>query len=105
MVRAPGRFEVMEIGAGTGGTAARVLDRLPAENLGYLYTDIGPTFVAKARARFGHDQRMDFATFALERDLAGQGLRGRTLRPDRQPPMWFMRRPTCAPRSRAFAAC
>ncbi len=69
-----GRFEVMEIGAGTGGTTARVLDCLPAENLGYLYTDIGPTFVAKARARFGHDQRMDFATFDLERDLAGQGL-------------------------------
>ena len=69
-----GRFEVMEIGAGTGGTTARLVDRLPADNLGYLYTDIGTTFVAKAKERFGHDPRMDFATFDLERDVETQGL-------------------------------
>jgi acyl transferase domain-containing protein/acyl carrier protein len=69
-----GRFEVMEIGAGTGGTTARVIDRLPADNLGYLYTDIGATFVAKAQERFGHDPRMDFATFNLECDVETQGL-------------------------------
>lgn len=68
------RFEVMEIGAGTGGTTARVLDRLPVENLSYLYTDIGATFVAKARERFGHDPRMAFATFDLEREIESQGL-------------------------------
>lgn len=69
-----GRFEVMEIGAGTGGTSARVIDRLPADNVGYLYTDIGATFVAKAEARFGHDPRMAFATFDLEREIESQGL-------------------------------
>jgi acyl transferase domain-containing protein/acyl carrier protein len=69
-----GRYEVMEIGAGTGGTTARVIDRLPAENLGYLYTDVGASFVAKARERLGHDPRIDFATFDLERDIESQGL-------------------------------
>ena len=69
-----GRFEVMEIGAGTGGTTARVIDRLPAENVGYLYTDVGATFVAKARERFGHDPRMNFATFDLERDIDSQDM-------------------------------
>ena len=69
-----GRFEIMEIGAGTGGTTARVIERLPAENLGYLYTDIGATFVDKAQDRFGHDPRMDFTTFDLERELDGQNL-------------------------------
>lgn len=67
------RFEILEIGAGTGGTTARVIERLPADNLGYLYTDIGATFVAKARERFGRDKRMDFATFDLERDIGSQG--------------------------------
>jgi acyl transferase domain-containing protein/acyl carrier protein len=69
-----GRFEVLEIGAGTGGTTARVIDRLPADNLGYLYTDVGATFVTQARKRFEHDPRMDFATFDLERDIESQGL-------------------------------
>jgi NADPH:quinone reductase-like Zn-dependent oxidoreductase/SAM-dependent methyltransferase/NADP-dependent 3-hydroxy acid dehydrogenase YdfG/acyl carrier protein len=69
-----GRFEVMEIGAGTGGTTARVIECLPADNIGYLFTDVGAAFVAKARKRFGHDSRMAFATFDLERDIESQGL-------------------------------
>ncbi|MBT55579.1 MAG: hypothetical protein CMF72_19545 [Mameliella sp.] len=66
-------LRVLEIGGGTGGTTARVIERLPPGTR-YLFTDIGPSFVERARNRFGHREGMDFQVLDLERELVDQGL-------------------------------
>ncbi|MBI4995373.1 MAG: SDR family NAD(P)-dependent oxidoreductase [Rhodocyclales bacterium] len=73
--RSSGRvLRILEIGAGTGGTTAHVVPRLPAEGVEYTFTDIGPLFVAKARERFGARGFMRFQVLDLERDPQAQGL-------------------------------
>ncbi len=67
-------LRILEIGAGTGGTTAHVLPRLPASGVEYTYTDIGPLFVSKARERFSAYAFVRYAVFDLERDVASQGL-------------------------------
>jgi NADPH:quinone reductase-like Zn-dependent oxidoreductase/ubiquinone/menaquinone biosynthesis C-methylase UbiE len=71
--RAQGRtLRVLEVGGGTGGTTAYVLSSLSGD-VSYTFTDIGPTFVARARERFGSDGRVVFAVLDLEDDPARQG--------------------------------
>lgn len=73
--RSAGRVvRVLEIGAGTGGTTAHVVPRLPGDGVEYTFTDIGPLFVAKARERFGAHGFMRFQVLDLERDPLAQGL-------------------------------
>ncbi|HSI39298.1 MAG TPA: SDR family NAD(P)-dependent oxidoreductase [Xanthobacteraceae bacterium] len=72
--RAQGRtLRILEVGAGTGGTTAHVLPRLPEGDVEYTFTDIGPLFVARARQRFGAKPFMRFDVLDLERDVAEQG--------------------------------
>ena len=47
-----GRVRVLEIGAGTGGTTAAVLDALGPERTDYWFTDVSPAFLDAARQRF-----------------------------------------------------
>ena len=74
-------LRILEIGAGTGGTTAHVLPRLPAGGVEYTFTDVGPLFVARARERFARctpacaSQVLD-----LERDLVAQGFAAGQLR-------------------------
>jgi len=73
-IAAAGRpLRVLEIGGGTGGTTARLIERLPPGTR-YVFTDIGPSFVERARDRFGHREGMDFQVLDLERELVDQGL-------------------------------
>lgn len=75
--RAQGRtLRVLEVGGGTGGTTAYVLPCL-GNDVSYTFTDIGPTFVARARERFGSDGRVLFAVLDLEDDPARQGFQDR----------------------------
>ena len=67
-------LRVLEIGAGTGGTTAHVLPRLPAQGVEYTFTDIGPLFVARARERFGAHAFMRYQVLDLEREPLQQGL-------------------------------
>ncbi len=67
------RLRILEVGAGTGGTTTRVVPRLPADAVEYTFTDIGPTFVARARGRFGAFPFMRFEVFDLEREPETQG--------------------------------
>ncbi len=67
------KLRILEIGAGTGGTTAHVLPRLPAQDVEYTFTDVGPLFVARARERFGSFGFARFETLDLERDPAAQG--------------------------------
>lgn len=71
------RLRILEIGAGTGGTTAHVLPRLPVDGIDYTFTDVGALFVARARERFGAREGMQFEVLDLERDPAGQGFGGR----------------------------
>jgi acyl transferase domain-containing protein/acyl carrier protein len=64
---------VMEIGGGTGGTTAAVVSSLPHERLEYLFTDISPSFINKARERFGRLPFMRFDVLDIERDPTTQG--------------------------------
>lgn len=69
-------LRILEVGAGTGGTTAYVLKRLPGD-VEYTFTDIGQLFVARARERFGADGRMEFAKLNIEREPAEQGFADR----------------------------
>lgn len=72
-------LEVLEIGAGTGGTTYHVLERLRNDDgtskaKRYFFTDISPGFLAKAQERFSKDERiMEFGTLNIENDPLGQG--------------------------------
>jgi acyl transferase domain-containing protein/NADPH:quinone reductase-like Zn-dependent oxidoreductase len=65
-------LRILEIGAGTGGTTAHVLPQLP-DGVDYTFTDVGPSFVARARERFGSRPGTRFTTLDLERDPQLQG--------------------------------
>lgn len=72
-------LEILEIGAGTGGTTYHVLERLRTDDgtskaKRYFFTDISPGFLAKAQERFSKDERiMEFGTLNIENDPLGQG--------------------------------
>ncbi|XXH01792.1 hypothetical protein Hte_008153 [Hypoxylon texense] len=62
---------ILEVGAGTGGTTAPLVAALKSAKIpvSYTFTDIGASFVHKARARWGNNQWMDFAVLNIEEDL------------------------------------
>lgn len=67
---------VFEVGAGSGGTTAPVLETLKryARRMQYLYTDIGTVFTDAGSLQFGGDHPfMDFAVFDVERAPERQG--------------------------------
>jgi|GEM_PF-2048095 acyl transferase domain-containing protein/NADPH:quinone reductase-like Zn-dependent oxidoreductase/thioesterase domain-containing protein/SAM-dependent methyltransferase len=72
---ASGRARILEVGAGTGGATAGILEALKAAGLqaDYTYTDISAAFLQHGRKRFPD---LTFASFDLGRDIDGQGLAG-----------------------------
>lgn len=68
-----GGLRVLEVGAGTGGTTGAVLDALGERCARYVFTDVGPLFVSRARAAYGHVAAMEFAVLDMERDVTAQG--------------------------------
>ena len=66
-------LRILEIGAGTGGATAGVLPLLPANQTEYLFTDIGPTFLSKAQARFGAYPFVRYQTLDIEQAPSAQG--------------------------------
>ncbi len=67
-------LRVLEIGAGTGGTTAALLPLLPPERTRYVFTDISPLFLSRAEKRFAAYDFVDYRTYDLDEDPAGQGL-------------------------------
>ena len=65
---------ILEIGAGTGGTTKKVLDTIGNAYSTYTYTDISAGFFEKASEKFAaHKSRMVFKTLDVERDTGDQG--------------------------------
>ncbi|MET9831650.1 beta-ketoacyl synthase N-terminal-like domain-containing protein [Streptomyces sp. NPDC006385] len=67
---------VLEIGAGTGGTTAKVLPALDGLDggLGYVYTDISRGFTQYGRSRYGADHPfVSFRPLDIEQPPAEQG--------------------------------
>ncbi|KDB53392.1 hypothetical protein X805_09770 [Sphaerotilus natans subsp. natans DSM 6575] len=66
-------LRLLEVGGGTGGTTVGVLPRLPAQRCDYLFTDIGPSFVMRARERFAAFPFLRAQTLDIERSPLEQG--------------------------------
>ncbi|HEY1279363.1 MAG TPA: SDR family NAD(P)-dependent oxidoreductase [Acidimicrobiales bacterium] len=70
------RLRVLEVGAGTGGTTAHVLPQLPVDRTDYVFTDVSPLFLARAREKFAGAPFVDYRLLDIERDVAEQGFGG-----------------------------
>ena len=68
-------IRILEVGAGTGGTTAHVLPVLPSSRAQYLFTDLSPFFLSRAKAKFADFENVSFQLLDLENDLSAQGLR------------------------------
>ena len=66
-------LQVLEVGAGTGGTSASLLPALAPERTRYVFTDMSELFLDRARERFAAYPFLDFRLFDMERDPADQG--------------------------------
>jgi NADPH:quinone reductase-like Zn-dependent oxidoreductase/ubiquinone/menaquinone biosynthesis C-methylase UbiE len=70
-------MKFLEIGAGTGGSTQvmlEVLDTWAGPRYGqYVFTDIGPSFLERGRARFSDKKNMQFRTLNIETDPLHQG--------------------------------
>lgn len=66
-------IRILEIGAGTGGTSSYVLPILPAEQTEYVYTDLSPLFMAKAKEKFKDYPFIEYRLLNIESDPTTQG--------------------------------
>jgi malonyl CoA-acyl carrier protein transacylase len=64
---------VLEVGAGTGGTAAVLIPRLAPDRGAYWFTDVSAAFLAAAQGRFGAYPFVRYAALDVEREPADQG--------------------------------
>ncbi|MFH1491157.1 MAG: amino acid adenylation domain-containing protein [Pseudomonadota bacterium] len=70
------KVTILEVGAGTGGTTASVLEAIEpyGGSLRYVYTDVSPAFTRLGKERFGGQYPfMEFSILDVEKDVAGQG--------------------------------
>ena len=73
----PGRaIRILETGAGTGGTTAYILPHLPPQRTDYLFSDITPAFLTKAREKFQEFPFLRYQVFDIEKAPETQGLEG-----------------------------
>ncbi|KAG5985260.1 Type I Iterative PKS [Claviceps digitariae] len=66
----PGKFRILEVGAGTGGTTKYLVPHL--QKLGipfeYVFTDLSPSLVSAGKRIFENCPDMEFATLDIEQD-------------------------------------
>ncbi len=66
------RLRVLEIGAGTGSSTTHILPRLPRD-AEYFFTDIAPTFTARAKVKFQEYPAVQYRTLDIEQSPTDQG--------------------------------
>ncbi|KAI4225140.1 MAG: hypothetical protein L6R40_008390 [Gallowayella cf. fulva] len=70
-------MKILEVGAGTGGQTARLMERMTSESIKkwfrYDYTDISPAFFVHARTKFRqYIDQMNFQVFDVAKDPVSQ---------------------------------
>jgi acyl carrier protein/SAM-dependent methyltransferase len=62
---------ILEVGAGTGGTTAPLIAALDSAKVpvSYTFTDVGASFVHRARGRWGRNQWVDFSVLDIEEEI------------------------------------
>ncbi|WP_414578325.1 SDR family NAD(P)-dependent oxidoreductase [Anabaena sp. CCY 9402-a] len=68
------KVRILEIGAGTGGTTAYVLPQLINKSVEYVFTDISPLFLAKARQQFSEYEFVSYQTLNIEQPSNNQDI-------------------------------
>ncbi|WP_155661256.1 class I SAM-dependent methyltransferase, partial [Priestia megaterium] len=71
------KINILEIGAGTGGTSAFVFDaiRMYSDKINYMYTDISYRFIEYGKEHFGNDNPfVNFKVLDIEKDVHSQGI-------------------------------
>lgn len=61
----PQATEILEVGAGTGGTTASLLPALPKTGVRYTFTDLSDFFLNSARTRFADYSILDYARYDI----------------------------------------
>ena len=64
---------ILELGAGTGGTTRELVPILAGRTVEYTFTDIGPTFLHRAREQFSAHDFIRYAPLDIELAPAEQG--------------------------------
>ncbi|MCC6750534.1 MAG: SDR family NAD(P)-dependent oxidoreductase [Deltaproteobacteria bacterium] len=68
-----GELRVLELGAGTGATTARLLPLFDPARTHYVFSDVSALFLRRGRERFGRYPFVSYALLDLERDPLAQG--------------------------------
>ena len=66
-------LRILEIGAGTGGTTSYLVSELQTRSVEYVFTDMSPAFLSKARQKFQDFPFMDYQLLDIERSPESQG--------------------------------
>ncbi|NJQ97643.1 MAG: acyltransferase domain-containing protein, partial [Hydrococcus sp. CSU_1_8] len=67
------KINILEIGAGTGGTTQALLPLLSSTNASYTFTDVSPLFLQKAKQEFSQYDFINYRVLDIEKDLIQQG--------------------------------
>jgi acyl transferase domain-containing protein/acyl carrier protein len=67
------KVRILEIGAGTGGTTAYILSKLPSDRVEYVFTDVSYLFTAKAEQKFRDYPFVQYKLLNIEREPLAQG--------------------------------
>ena len=67
-------LRILEIGAGTGGTTAYILPKLPAHCTQYVFSDLSPLFITKARHKFHDYAFISYEMLDIEQSPGAQGI-------------------------------
>lgn len=69
----PGKVRILEVGGGTGGVTRALLPALPRERTEYVFTDISPLFITRAKERFADFPGFSGSVLDLTHSAAEQG--------------------------------
>jgi len=66
-------LRILEIGAGTGGTTAALVTKLPSDRVRYVFTDVSDIFLDRASQKFAPYPFMEFRRLDIDREIVPQG--------------------------------
>ena len=72
------KIRILEIGAGTGGTTAYILPKLPQNAVEYYFTDLSSLFIGRAQQTFKDYPWVKYGTFDIEQPPSSQKLGTKT---------------------------